>query len=749
VIDLPPGKWSDLLVGAWWPTSGSTDSAVASSTNRATTRDNYDSFEHRLYQTRTGPLADQEGATAQGTKDAFAAGEHQARAIADISDAKSSAFRSAADAIEGLRSELSGTAARGNHRIDQIQSDNQIKDKITPILDVIRKSNEEAGAKSDSFSSPIKQAIEKVLAADGDLRSAEDFGKQNGVDLQKPAPLDAETLRHTITQMLDAKPVSAADSAAESRASARFGGNEGVSAAESATGIRGDNVPAPSTESARADLGGSDPVGRMPNSSISSNESVSSSLKGAVIGEGYFATTDAQSVGPTGSTPATGPAASATSSGSSGTLSGAGSLTAASGGSPTLPSSSGLSSGAPSLSPESLAESFTSGMQAGAPVSAGAEALSQGISDTVQSQAQQNTPPPMNSVPTAPTAGFAFDAPQQYSEPAAAPAQAPPADTQHQQMYAAPVAAGPTAAAPMATPPAAPPGPLPTYGSDLRPATAAAPPPPATAAPLSAPVNPASGTAASSQPAVVRQQATVTTATSPTGLVENAITSATTGATAGAASEQSAASARLQRLLEAVARQEPKLTWAIADRQDGSTILVTDLASGWIPPHVEIPTGIQILDPAKRRGTAEHLLGETINLAVWTPGHYLPPAKDADPVPMSFRARQVPDINDLNWEITQATNWRDGLPRLAHTLTKAGIAGTGVLETESDLLYAHLTAVRDKVVKSYPDNVDATDMGNWQLLAAIGALIAKDTTALKYHFAWFQALSMATQGGTR
>lgn len=158
---------------------------------------------------------------------------------------------------------------------------------------------------------------------------------------------------------------------------------------------------------------------------------------------------------------------------------------------------------------------------------------------------------------------------------------------------------------------------------------------------------------------------------------------------------------------------------------------------------------MDLLPPEKRRGGLEHLLGETTNHSIWTPGHYLPNAKDVDPVEMTFRARQVPDIDELNWELTQATNWRDGLPRLAHTLAKAGIAGTGVLETEADLLYEHLTAIRSKVVKDYPDAVEPNDVGNWQLLAAISGLIASDKTTLKYHFAWFQALSMATQGGAR
>ncbi|WP_147289357.1 DUF5632 domain-containing protein [Mycolicibacterium tokaiense] len=384
-------------------------------------------------------------------------------------------------------------------------------------------------------------------------------------------------------------------------------------------------------------------------------------------------------------------------------------------------------------------------------MSAGAEALSQGISETAQ-QAPQNPTPPAPVAPTAPSGGFAYEAPQHFSEPAA-PAPAPTETTQ-QPMYAAPVAAAPAApVAPMAPMPAAPAGPLPAYGSDLRPtAAAAAPPPPVAApAPLSAPTSAASGTAASNQPAVVRQAPTAAaqTGVTPAGIAETAMGSAATGAIAGAAAQQSIEQARLDRLLEAVARQEPKLKWAIGDREDGTTVLVTDLASGWIPPHIEIPKGVELLQPQKRRGGLEHLLGETVNHSIWTPGHYLPNAKDVEPVEMTFRARQVPDIEELNWELTQATNWRDGLPRLAHTLTKAGIAGTGVLESEADLLYEHLTAARDKVVRAYPDSVDPTDVGNWQLLAAISGLIAKDKTTLKYHFAWFQALSMATQGGSR
>lgn len=41
---------------------------------------------------------------------------------------------------------------------------------------------------------------------------------------------------------------------------------------------------------------------------------------------------------------------------------------------------------------------------------------------------------------------------------------------------------------------------------------------------------------------------------------------------------------RAQRLLGFVARQEPGLRWAVGVLADGSTLLVTDIAHGWIPP---------------------------------------------------------------------------------------------------------------------------------------------------------------------
>jgi hypothetical protein len=380
----------------------------------------------------------------------------------------------------------------------------------------------------------------------------------------------------------------------------------------------------------------------------------------------------------------------------------------------------------------------------------------------VQAMASQAPP----TAPTFPTAGAGT--PVTVGE-TAAPTQAPtaavpssPASAAYTSEPASPMMSAP---APVTAAPAAPSGPLPAYGSDLRPPTVAAPPtpppiastpsapsapvgaspPPTSAVPGSAPVHPSAGGGPGvGQPAaaVMRQPGglptpTPTPAQAPPGVgTEGAIASAG-GALAGALSADATSRTRLQRIVAAVANQQPRLNWAVGDRADDTTVLVTDLASGWIPPGIEIPSAVTLLEPARRRGDIEVLLGEVRLAAATQAGHYRPESDTDEPVPTSRRPRQAPEVEDLGWELNQATLYRDGLTRLAHTLATAASRGTGVLESEAEELRNQLTELADRVLDSYPDHVDATDLGNWQLLAAIEALVNEDKTAANYHLAWF------------
>lgn len=199
---------------------------------------------------------------------------------------------------------------------------------------------------------------------------------------------------------------------------------------------------------------------------------------------------------------------------------------------------------------------------------------------------------------------------------------------------------------------------------------------------------------------------------------------------------------RLARLLEYVARQEPGLRWAIGVRADGVTVLVTDLAYGWIPPGVDLPADVELLAPGRRRGNATALLGQagdTVSRLVYAPGDPFRGGGEAE-AGASSAPRQLPDVDDLGWKLGEATHWRDGLPRMVNTLARAAAAGTGVVEAELDVLRVHLDTARYQLMSLYPD-VDPNVLLNCLLLAATEALATGDKVAANYHFSWFEALS--------
>jgi hypothetical protein len=197
---------------------------------------------------------------------------------------------------------------------------------------------------------------------------------------------------------------------------------------------------------------------------------------------------------------------------------------------------------------------------------------------------------------------------------------------------------------------------------------------------------------------------------------------------------------RLERLLKFVARQEPGLRWAIGNREDGTTLLVTDLAHGWIPPGITLPAEIRLLEPGQRSGNAAALLGRTTLSATYAPSDPLGWATDYDLTNTSSQPRDLPAVDDLGWLVGEATHWRDGLPRIVHTLAKAGAAGTGVVEAEIDLLRVYLDTTRYQLLAQYPD-VDPGALLNCLLLAAAEGIATGNTVNANYHFAWFQMLS--------
>ncbi|MEX0581027.1 MAG: DUF5631 domain-containing protein [Mycobacterium sp.] len=401
-----------------------------------------------------------------------------------------------------------------------------------------------------------------------------------------------------------------------------------------------------------------------------------------------------------------------------------------------LPAIGGAAAGASpvsvpdSLVPDSLVGNMADGAAMGAPLARGGEALAAAAVGALHTESSAAAPanpvvPPSQVAASAQDPGHGAGAPAAVPTPVTAAAFATPVTA-----FATPVTASATPVTASATPA----GPLPGYGAELRPTKSAAPliPPliPAAAAPA--------GTGAAAT--ALAHATTVRPTPVPAVAIANALGAFASGAVASTEAARTAAENRLRRLLHAVVRQEPGLRWAIGEYGDGSTVLVTDLASGWVPPHITIPAGVALPGPASRPGsTLAALLGDAVQTAIYDPNRRSAPDDEGEPVAMSITARRTPAVDDLAWELARATRWRDGLPRLAHTLARAAWARTGCLESEIALLRDHLGTLARTVVDSYPDAVNAADVANWQLLATVEALVDESPTLADYHFAWFHA----------
>jgi hypothetical protein len=732
--DVPPGGvWGQITVGPVWTPQSDLNVIGAAATNRRTTAVAWQHFSDQLWQTLSGPISPdvQKGMTADTIRETFKWSANQAGDVAATNSTISSAHDSAYHWATELNSQLTPIAEHVSSRINEIQtSKTPAPMKLEQIVEVVMKGQQEANTAAAPYAQNIFEAMQTILDRRGIPKSARQFAQEHGAPDRLFGSPNKETVTEQVKGILNgpAPPQAPAPDStphgvgnlnqADAPPPAAPPAGQGTSIQPVGMGGQAD-APPPAAPPAAVPQGTQvQPVGSL-NSGI-----------------------------PRPPTPAVGgPAVPGTAAPSGLPATGAPSLPAT--GIPTTPtapavSAPGLSQGAPA---NNFLQSFEHGLQSGAPISPGLNAVPPPTLGPVEPQAP--AAPAISDVPaaTAPSAVHApvFDVPPATTDTTMGTAHATASEPGGAYL------AGPAASAtPAAAPPPAPAGPLPTYGADIRPPTPTAVSPPTSpagppaAAPASAPVNPSAGSSSLGAQPVIRQPPAAPSAPPPTpaGIGEQAVVATAGGAAAGAASAQATAQARLQRFVDFVARQEPRLRWAAGERPDGTTVLVTDVASGWIPPDIDIPAAVQLLDPARRRGDIESLLGEVTVTAGYTPVHYLPPAdEDTKPIPTSPRPRQGPVVDELGWELGQATKWRDGLPRLAHTLAKAASTGTGVLESEIELLREQLVSIRDQVLNAYPDDVDAAAVANWQLLASIDALAAGDKIGANYHFAWFQALN--------
>ncbi|GAT07610.1 DUF5632 domain-containing protein [Mycolicibacterium novocastrense] len=719
--DLPPGKWSPALVGTWWCQSGATLRQAGQ--HWGTQSQEQEKYAGDLRTQWQQLAAGNSGRTADDLVSRYQSGEKLHMDLAEKYGTKRDAFNSGADALDNLRSGLSGIAAEYNQRISEIENRpggiGAGVAKMAAISSLIAEAQGFAAHKSAAAVANIMEAVQKILTAEGISMSPQEFVKSQGISTEAPPPPDPDKVVQ--------------DMVGDGSGDPNAGGGAAGSGDPNAVGVG---------------FGSGDPNaggGAHTDPLVGTGSGQSGAGSGSGIGPGA------------GSTPI--------GAGGGGRVPGG---VQAGGVKVDAPGAGGLSPAASvgnGLSPESLSQSFSSGAAAGQPAASGANSLTAGTMDAAVESGQPAQAPgaqplasPVMSAPTMVGGGGGVESGAgEHASAAAAPSAAPVVSTgsgdNHAPAPAPAVVAGPAApVAPVASGPAVPAGPLPAYGSDLRPPVVAPPAAPAVpAGPVSgAPVAPppASSPAAGGSlvsPVERSAAAAAQSQASSSAMAGAATASATAGAAAGDASARSAEQQRLQRIVDAVARQEPSLAWAAGLREDGATtMLVTDLACGWIPPHIKLPSArVMLLEPAVRRrdtGVVD-LLGSVIVASAYQPNSYIAKPSPDDPVLGGERARYGPEVDELRPNLVDAVRRRSGLPRIVQTVVLAATRKTGILDNELDQLSQVTREVQSRALAAYPEQQDLAVIGDWMLIGAIDALIEGHEEIAQYHLAWFEAVA--------
>lgn len=707
--DLPPGKWSAALVGAWWPAPSTSLRAGAQywSQQSGVQQD----YSHTLRNQWTKIAAHNQGHTADDLVSMYQQGEKFHLDLAEKYRTKSTAFDSGADAIDYLRSRLSDIARSGNKEIDDIlASKKPPPEQLAEVQAVQTRCNGDAANASRDAVDKLVAATQKVLDAEGIGGDARSWAQSNGFNVNTASPPPA---------------ISEHDLEAAGQP-AGFGRGFGHGAPASSPGGPG---------SPHGGYGGG------PGHGVSAGGSGPGEQQpGYGVGLGHGGGVPAGG-GPAPSGPLQPPGLHLSGGVSPGMPGMPG------GGIPASPAGFG---GGQGLQP-GLGQTFANGFAAGQATGPGGQAFSAGALNALEGGGPQAPPATPIVAPTVPSAGaFIAGAPPIDAPPATSPAPmaggggtVAPVMTSGSWSSSAPIS-GSTISS----------GPLPAYGSDLRPPVVAPPSVPSVpSGPVSgAPVAPspasspsAGGSLVSSVQRGAPAAAAGSAGTGSSTLIGASAVSAAAGATAGAVSGRTAEQQRLQRLVDAVARQEPRLSWAAGLRDDGTTTLVTDLAGGWIPPHVRLPAHVTLLEPAVRRRDANvvDLLGAVTVAAAHHANSYVGEPGTDEPVLSGDRlARSAgPDVDELGPTLVDAVRRRDGLPRIAQAIAAPAVRNTGVLDSETELLRECVADIQHAVLAAYPDHTAAA-VGDWMLLAAIEALIDGHAYLANYHLAWFNVFNL-------
>lgn len=193
--DLPPGPWSELLIGHHWPTASSLAVLHAASAQRDVIQTAHDSYAETLASIAECTLAEQRGVTAERARARFEAGHRRARSVAERNRIKRESYRCAITATESLRDDLTDIAEHGNAAIENIRSSRApAAAKMSAINNVIAEAHAHAAARSALHVGSIYSAVQSIVDAEDLAPSARAFASSHGLAFTGvPAP-DARTV---------------------------------------------------------------------------------------------------------------------------------------------------------------------------------------------------------------------------------------------------------------------------------------------------------------------------------------------------------------------------------------------------------------------------------------------------------------------------------------------------------------------------------------------------------------------------
>lgn len=181
--DFPVGRLSQVLVGHVWPSGSNLAILNSASADVGNVAAAYLALQDQLRQARFGPLADQEGVTADDVRAAFERGEEHARTIAEKYETKRAAFQSAHDAASALRAQLTTIADDGHRQIMRIQDGHgSAAEQLDRLVGVVLECQTRANAAAAIYGQDILDAVQKILGAEGIDKSARKLAAEHGVD---------------------------------------------------------------------------------------------------------------------------------------------------------------------------------------------------------------------------------------------------------------------------------------------------------------------------------------------------------------------------------------------------------------------------------------------------------------------------------------------------------------------------------------------------------------------------------------